>query len=347
MATTNTTTQPSANGAAMMRTLAQKHTAAGAVARPQGKTLREMVEQMSPAVKAALPAVMTPERFTRIALSALSANPALQKSTPQSFLAAMMTAAQLGLEPNTPLGQAYLIPFKNHGQMECQFQLGYKGYIQLAIRSGFYKKLNVTAIKEGELIRFDPLNEEIEVNIIEDEDKREATPTIGYYAMFEYHNGFKKVMYWSKEKMICHADKFSAAFSKEATKGRYPKVSYADFCEGKYDKKDAWLYSSFWYQNFDEMGVKTMMRQLLSKWGILSIEMEKAFSADGGVVHENGVIDYVDSPTAAPQAEQQPTVTVEAEVVQEAPKQPDPMPEPPMPDEPPFVDDDDFASLMG
>jgi recombination protein RecT len=97
--------------------------------------------------------------------------------------------------------------------------------------------------------------------------------------------------------MICHADKFSAAFSKDAKGGKYPKVSYADFCAGKYDKKDAWLYSSFWYQNFDEMGVKTMIRQLLSKWGILSVEMEKGFAADGGVVSENGDIDYVDSPT--------------------------------------------------
>ena len=95
-----------------------------------------------------------------------------------------------------------MVPFKNNkkGCKEAQFQLGYKGYIQLAIRSGQYKKLNVLAIKEGELVRFDPLNEEIEVNLIDDEEAREEAKTIGYYAMFEYTNGFRKAMYWSKKK---------------------------------------------------------------------------------------------------------------------------------------------------
>ena len=108
-----------------------------------------------------------------------------------------------------------MVPFKNKkkGVTEAQFQLGYKGYIQLAIRSGYYKKLNVLAIKEGELIRYNPLEEEIEVSLIEDDIEREETPTAGYYAMFEYENGFKKSMYWSKKKMLAHADKYSAAFS--------------------------------------------------------------------------------------------------------------------------------------
>ena len=289
------------------------------------------------------------ERFVTAITSAVSTTPALQECEVSSIVSGALLGETLNLSPSPQLGNYYLVPFKNKnaGTTNAQFVLGVKGYKQLAIRSGQYKKINAMEIKEGELIRYNPFDDEIELQYIEDEDLRDSLPTIGYYAMFELHNGFKKVLYWSKEKMICHADKFSAAFSKEATKGRYPKVSYADFCEGKYDKKDAWLYSSFWYQNFDEMGVKTMMRQLLSKWGILSIEMEKAFSADGGVVHENGVIDYVDSPTEAPQAEQQPTVTVEAEVVQEAPKQQDPMPEPPLPDVPPVVDDDEFADLMG
>ena len=118
-----------------LQTAAAKN--AAAVARtPAATGLRSLVEKMAPAIKAALPAVMTPERFTRIAVSALSNSPALQASTPASFLGALMTAAQLGLEPNTPLGQAYLIPYRNHGQQECQFQLGYKGLIALAYRSG-------------------------------------------------------------------------------------------------------------------------------------------------------------------------------------------------------------------
>lgn len=99
-------------------------------------TMQDYIKKMQGEIAKALPSVMTPERFTRITLSALSSNRKLQETTPQSFLGAMMTAAQLGVEPNTPLGQAYLIPFRNKGIMECQFQLGYKGLIDLAYRSG-------------------------------------------------------------------------------------------------------------------------------------------------------------------------------------------------------------------
>lgn len=101
-------------------------------------TMQMYIKQMEGEIKKALPSVLTPERFTRIVLSALSTNPKLAATTPQSFLAAMMTAAQLGVEPNTPLGQAYLIPYFNNKTRcsECQFQLGYKGLIDLAYRSG-------------------------------------------------------------------------------------------------------------------------------------------------------------------------------------------------------------------
>ena len=95
--------------------------------------------------------------------------------------------------------------------------------------------------------------------------------------------------------MLKHADKFSQAFSLEATKGKYPKVSYADYEAGNYDPKTAWLYSSFWYKNFDEMAHKTMLRQLISKWGIMSIEMQKAMEGDMSMVREDGTFDYVDN----------------------------------------------------
>ena len=164
-----------------------------------------------------------------------------------------------------------MVPFNNNkkGYKEAQFQLGYKGYIQLAIRSGQYKKLNVLAIKEGELVRFDPLNEEIEVNLIDDEEAREETETIGYYAMFEYTNGFKKAMYWSKKKMEAHALKYSKGY--QAKKG-----------------------CTFWEKDFDAMAYKTMLRQLISKWGIMSIDMLSAMDADMAVIHEDGTKDYVD-----------------------------------------------------
>ena len=241
------------------------------------------------------------QRFISAIISATNTNPALKECTNQSILSGALLGESLKLSPSPQLGQYYLVPYedKNEGKV-AQFQLGYKGYIQLAIRSGQYKKLNVLAIKEGELIRFDPLNEEIEVKLIEDEEERENAATIGYYAMFEYVNGFKKAIYWSKNKMLSHADKYSPAFSKDGgvikTKfGEKTKVSFADFEAGNYDKKDAWMYSSFWYKDFDQMAFKTMLRQLISRWGIMSIEMSTAMDADYAVIHEDGTKNYVET----------------------------------------------------
>jgi recombination protein RecT len=210
-------------------------------------------------------------RFVSSIISAVQVNPALQECTNPSILSAALLGESLKLSPSPQLGQYYMVPFNNNkkGYKEAQFQLGYKGYIQLAIRSGQYKKLNVLAIKEGELVRFDPLNEEIEVNLIHDEEVREETETIGYYAMFEYTNGFKKAMYWSKKKMEAHALKYS--------KGYQAKKGY-----------------TFWEKDFDAMAYKTMLRQLISKWGIMSIDMLSAMDADMAVIHEDGTKDYVD-----------------------------------------------------
>jgi len=237
------------------------------------------------------------QRLITAIVSATTANPKLQECTNQSILSAALVGEGLKLSPSPQLGQYYMVPFENHKTNEtvAQFQLGYKGYIQLALRSGYYKKLNVLAIKEGELVHFDPLNEEIEVHLIEDEYERENAPTTGYYAMFEYLNGFKKAMYWSKEKMISHADRYSMAFSKDGGGGKYKKVSYADYLSGNYDKKDEWLYSSFWYKDFDGMAFKTMLRQLISKWGIMSIEMQTAYENDMGVISEDGKVTYVEN----------------------------------------------------
>lgn len=260
-------------------------------------------------------------RFIASVVSAVTATPALQECTNPSILSAALLGESLKLSPSPQLGQYYMVPYnnKNKGCKEAQFQLGYKGYIQLAIRSGQYKKLNVLAIKEGELIRFDPLNEEIEVNLIEDEDERDQAPTIGYYAMFEYTNGFRKAMYWSKKKMVAHADKYSQAFSKDAKGGRYPKVSYEDYLAGKYPPKDDWLYSSFWYKDFDGMAYKTMLRQLISKWGIMSIDMMNAMESDMGVIREDGTVDYVDN---APEED----IAAEAEYVEQE-QSPEPEPQ--------------------
>lgn len=241
------------------------------------------------------------QRFISAVVSAVQTNPGLQECTNQSILSAALLGESLKLSPSPQLGQYYMVPFNDRERGKvAQFQLGYKGYIQLAIRSGQYKKLNVLAIKDGELIKFDPLNEEIEVRLIEDEEAREAAETIGYYAMFEYTNGFRKAIYWSKKKMLAHADKYSQAFSANGgtVKTRYgekTKVSYSDYVAGNFDPKDAWMYSSFWYKDFDGMAYKTMLRQLISKWGIMSIDMASAIDADMAVINDDGTKDYVDN----------------------------------------------------
>lgn len=227
-------------------------------------------------------------RFIAAISSAVATNPSLQECDAGTVLSAALLGESLNLSPSPQLGQYYLVPFKDkkRGCKIAQFQLGYKGYIQLAIRSGYYKKLNVLAIKEGELIKYDPLFEELEVQLIADDEEREKAQTIGYYAMFEYSNGFRKSMFWSKKKMESHADKYSSAFN---------MISYKNLQEGKIPEADLWRYSSFWYKDFDGMAYKTMLRQLISKWGIMSIEMQTAFEKDMSSIKEDGTHEYVDN----------------------------------------------------
>jgi recombination protein RecT len=221
-------------------------------------------------------------KFTSSILSAVSVSPQLQECDFGTIISAGLLANALDLSLSPSLGLAYIVPFNDNknNRKVATFILGYRGYIQLAIRSGYYRKINVVEIKEGELLKFDPLNEEIEVSLIQDEEERERAKTIGYYAMFEHINGFRKAIYWSKQKMLRHADKYSKAFSLEATKGKYPKASFADFEAGKVPESDMWKYSSYWYSDFDGMAKKTMIRQLISKWGIMSIEMSDAYDKD-------------------------------------------------------------------
>ena len=228
------------------------------------------------------------QRFVAAITSAVATNPALQDCDPATILSGALLGESLGLSPSPQLGQYYLVPYwnKKKGCNDAQFQLGYKGYVQLALRSGYYKRLNVIAIKAGELIHYDPLTEDVELVMNQDELARENSATVGYLAMFEYLNGFRKTLYWSKEKMIAHADRFSPAFSAAAqtVKGKngstYHKVSFADYEAGNYPKQDEWMYSSFWYKEFDAMAFKTMLRRLISKWGIMSIELQTAFEQD-------------------------------------------------------------------
>lgn len=230
-------------------------------------------------------------RFISSIVSAVQSTPALQECTSPSIVNAALLGEALNLSPSPQLGQFYMVPFDNKKKdcKEAQFQLGYKGYIQLAIRSGYYKKLNVLAIKEGELVRYDPLDEEVEVNLIEDDILREEAPTMGYFAMFEYENGFRKTLYWSKKKMLAHAEKYSFAFYMN---GGAKALELLE--QGKVPEKDMWKYSSFWFKDFDGMALKTMLRQLISKWGIMSIDLQNAIDKDMAVIHEDGKTEYVD-----------------------------------------------------
>ena len=216
------------------------------------------------------------QRFISAIISAVNTNPTLQECTNQSILSGALLGEALKLSPSPQLGFYYLVPFndKDKGKV-AQFQLGYKGYIQLAIRSGQYKKLNVMAIKEGELEYFDPLNEDIKVKMmVENWDEREAKTTIGYYAFFELTNGFKKAIYWSKAQMESHALKYSPGYKK--------------------DKEKGWNYT-FWSKDFDGMAYKTLLRQLISKWGIMSTEMQSAYEGDMAVINEDGTKNYVET----------------------------------------------------
>lgn len=209
-------------------------------------------------------------RFIASVSSAVAVNPLLQDCDAGTILSAALLGESLNLSPSPQLGQYYMVPFNDNkaNRKVAQFQIGYKGYIQLAVRSGQYKKLNVLAIKEGELIRYNPLEEEIEVNLIENEEERENAETTGYYAMFEYVNGFKKTLYWSKRKMEAHALQYS--------KGYAAKKGY-----------------TFWEKDFDAMAYKTMLRQLISKWGIMSVDMQAAYEKDTAVIKENGDAEFV------------------------------------------------------
>lgn len=212
------------------------------------------------------------QRFITSVTSAVSANPSLQDCEAGTILSSAFLGESLNLSPSTQLGQYYMVPFNDtkNNRKVAQFQLGYKGYIQLALRSGYYKKLNVLDVKRGELVRYDPLEEVVEIKLIDDEIEREQAETVGYFAMFEYMNGFKKVMYWSKPKMESHAMKYS--------KGYKAKKGY-----------------TFWEKDFDGMAFKTMLRQLISKWGIMSIELQNAIESDMAVIHEDGKQEYVDN----------------------------------------------------
>lgn len=221
--------------------------------------------------------------FASSLVSAVQTNPSLKECTNESLLSVALVGHSLKLPPSPQLGYYYFVPYDNtkkdsNGQeytvKEATFQMSYRGYIQLALRSGDYKKIHVTDIKDGELKSYNPITDEFEFEAITDFDERKQRDTVGYYAFFILTNGNKKELYWSKEKMEAHAIKYSATY-------RSTKKWVKD--------------KSLWTTNFDDMAYKTLLRQLISKWGIMSTEMATAYQSDMSVLDENGTPNYVDN----------------------------------------------------
>jgi len=252
-----------------------------------------------PAVRQNVASVVGEQNVTQFISSVVSAvqtNKQLAECTNSSIFSAALLGQSLKLSPSPQLGQFYLVPYKDRktGVSEAQFQLGSKGYKQLAIRSGQYKKIVTSVVKEGELKGFNPITEEYHFEPVMDVKVRETLPVIGYYASFTLVNGFTKEIYWSKEKMVEHAKRYSQGYRTDLQKG----TQY-----------------TFWSKDFDAMAEKTMIRQLISKWGIMSIDMEKAYQSDMGVLNESGNVRYVDN------QEEDPSELADQEIAENANKE--------------------------
>lgn len=240
----------------------------------------------SEAVKASISSVISQKDmpgFVSSVISAVNANPSLAECTKKSILSAALLGHALKLPGSPQLSYYYMVPFKNKKKdatgnkvevTEAMFLLGWRGYVQLAIRTGQYKKLVATEIKQGELANWDPISEECKFEPVKDYSLRKSLPTIGYYAYFDLLNGFKKEIFCPREKMEEHATKYSAT----------------------YRSQNSWVRDkSLWTTNFDDMAKKTLIRSLLSKWGVMSPEMAQAYIADMAVIREDGTPDYVDN----------------------------------------------------
>lgn len=230
--------------------LISKNEEAGNVTNLKQKSLNILISKMQAQIAKALPSVITPERFTRIVMTAISNNPQLADCTQSSFIGAMMQAAQLGVEPNTPLGQAYLIPYKNHGVLECQFQLGYKGVIDLAYRSGEVSIIDAQAVHENDDFQFE-LGLEPKLKLIPAKSNRGKT--VSYYAMFKTKQGGYGFQVMSESDV-----REFASVKSQAYKGGY---------------------SSPWKTDFDEMAKKTVLKKTL-KYAPLKSDFVRALAMD-------------------------------------------------------------------
>lgn len=213
------------------------------------KVMLSYIDKMAPAIKMALPSVITPERFTRMVLTAMSSTPELCNCTPESFLAAMMQAAQLGVEPNTPLGQAYILPYRNKGTMEAQFQLGYKGMIDLAYRSEEVTIIQAHVVHENDKFEYAYGLEPVLVHVPAAKNRGEATHV---YAVYKTKSGGSGFEVMSMEDARMHGQRYSRSFGSN--------------------------YSP-WQSNFEEMAKKTVLKKVL-KYAPLKSDFKRDLVAD-------------------------------------------------------------------
>lgn len=204
--------------------------------------------------------------FVSSIISATKSNPSLAECEPDSVISSAVIAATLNLPIQSNLGFAHIVPYKKDGLPVAQFQMGYKGFIQLALRTAQYKTINASEIYEGELIKHDRITGDVEL----DTNKKKSNKVIGYVAYFKLLNGFEKMLYMTREQLESHGGKYSK--------------SYAN----KYGR---------WQQDFDSMALKTVIKLLLSKYGILSVDMQTAIITDQSVIKDADTLDveYVDA----------------------------------------------------
>jgi len=227
------------------------------------------------------------DRFCANLISLVNKTPGLKKCSPRSVVTAALLGETLNLNPAPALGQFYVIPYG----AEATFVIGYRGLLQLAIRSGEFKRFNAVTIRQGELVSWNPLTEEFRANITEDEDVRATKPIIGFWAMFETVNGFRKETYWTINKLQDYAERYS--------NGNYRRKTHAEF-EADAAKPGADLRSlqkkyGPWYIHFETMAYKTLFRSLL-KFAPMSTELMKASAGDERriVTMPNGDLDTVE-----------------------------------------------------
>lgn len=218
-------------------------------------SIQDLIKAMEPEIKRALPQVITPERFTRMALSALNSTPKLKECSQMSFLGALMNAAQLGLEPNTPLGQAYLIPYRNKGQMECQFQIGYKGLIDMVYRNEDIQTVQSQCVYENDEFEYEL---GLEPKLVHKPALKDRGDLILVYALWKSKNGGYGFEVMSKEDIDAHARKFSQSFGS----------SYSP-----------------WKTNYEEMTKKTVIKKCL-KYAPLKSDFVRAVSNDETIKSE-------------------------------------------------------------